>query len=82
VIPVQQSDFASERECLSLLQCCHLQNTQYKLYNDKEHRITDTQFKKHKSYMGKTEIAYIGSTALGLSLGNVWSVPQAGHAAP
>jgi hypothetical protein len=64
------------------LLCCHLQNTQHKHYNDKEHRITDTQFKKkHKSYMGETEIAYISSIALGLYLGNFWFVPQAGHAA-
>ena len=54
VTPVQQSDFANDRECLLLLQCCHLQNTQYKHYNDKETQITDTQFKKHESYLGET----------------------------
>jgi hypothetical protein len=31
--------------------------------------------------MGETEIAYISSNALGLYMGNVWFVPQAGHAA-
>ena len=46
VTPVQQSDFANENECLLLLQCCHLQNKQYKHYNDTEPRITDTQLKE------------------------------------
>jgi hypothetical protein len=31
--------------------------------------------------MGETEIAYIGSIALGLYMGNVWFVTQAGHKA-
>ena len=66
--------------------CCYCNAVTCKIHsinitNDKEHRITDTQFKKHRSYMGETEIAYISSIALGLYLGNVWFVPQAGHAA-
>jgi len=46
VTSAQQSDFANERECLLLLQRCHLQYTQYKHYNDKYPRIIDKQLKK------------------------------------
>lgn len=79
--PVQQSDFANEHECLLLLRCCHLQNTQYKHYNDKDPRIPDKQIKKNKPYMGETENIYISSIALGLYMGNVWFVTQASQAA-
>jgi hypothetical protein len=81
VTAVQQRDFANECECLLLLQCCHLQNKQYKHYNDTEPRITDPQFEKIKSYIGKISIIYISCTALGLYLGSAWFETLSGHKA-